>query len=326
MFTNDDDDDSGRRRDRSREREPVGTGVRLTALEQTTGVHAREIQQLNAIVETLVADSTMAGQRLESVFKHVDVTFTEAISRVDQLGGIEPRLTMMTNTITNFAQQAHSKFEAMEREIERMQSLLDHTRATAPPEPPPGMRTAPFPPSSWTSAPPTAQPESQAPRTGFQHGTTTGPNGVAHPAFGIEFGANFQRTSAQYNTFESTPRPNHSNEATFGRSNGPSNFDVGSPSSPLQSASTGPSTFTQWAAGAGGEQRPFYVREWSVEHKKPSKELKAFDGDVAHYDNWRQRIMDHFMSVNCNYSTIFDILEKCKTPIAWSGLAATRIP
>ena len=56
-----------------------------------------------------MADRTMTGQRLDSVFNHVDVKLTEAISRVDQLGGIEPRLTMMTDTITNFAQQAHSK-------------------------------------------------------------------------------------------------------------------------------------------------------------------------------------------------------------------------
>ena len=79
---NDDDDDSGRRRDRSREREPVGTGFRLTSLEQTTGVHAREIQQLKTIVETLVADRNMTAQRLDSVFNHADVKFTEAISRV----------------------------------------------------------------------------------------------------------------------------------------------------------------------------------------------------------------------------------------------------
>ena len=322
----DHDDNSSRREDRSREREPIGTGFRLTSLEQTTGVHARQIQQLKTIVETPVADRTMTGQSLDSVLNHVDMKFTEAISRVDQLGGMEPRLTMMTDTITQSAQQIHSKFEAMDREMERMQSLLAQTRATTPPEPPPGMRPAPFPPSSWTSAPPTAQPESQAPPAGFRQGTATRPNDAASPAFGAAFGVNFQRTWTQQSTFESTPRPKQSNEATFGQRNGPSNFYVGSPSSPLQGASTGPSTFTQWAAGAGSEHRPFDVREWSVEHKKPSKELKAFDGDMAHYDNWRQRVMDHFISVNCNYSTIFDILEKCKTPIAWSALAATRIP
>ena len=81
---NDDDDNSSRREDRSREREPVGTGFRLTSLQQTTGVHAREIQQLKTIVETLVADRTMTGQRLDSVFNHVDMKFIEAISRVDQ--------------------------------------------------------------------------------------------------------------------------------------------------------------------------------------------------------------------------------------------------
>ena len=103
------------------------------------------------------------------------------------------------------------------------------------------------------------------------------------------------------------------------------NYYVGSPSSPLQNATTAPSNFGQWAAGAGSEQRPFDVKDWSVEHKKPSKELRAFDGDMANYDNWRNRVMDHFISVNCNYSIIFDILEKCKAPIAWSTLRATHI-
>ena len=58
---------------------------------------------------------------------------------------------------------------------------------------------------------------------------------------------------------------------------------MGSPGSPL----TG--NPSQWAPGAGSENRPFDPREWSVEGKKPSRELKTFDGDLAHYDNWRRR-------------------------------------
>ena len=309
-------------RDRSREREdmPVGNGFRLTALEQTTGVHAREIQQIKEIVETLVTDRALTGQRLDSVFNHVDVKFTEAMTRVEQVAGLELKLNMMTDTINNFAQQTHGKFESLDREMEQLKLLVASARVQShpgtPPETPPGIGRPTSPPTSWTAAQPGMQP--QAPTNGHTNGA------AATPGFGTEFGANFQRTSTQYVSFESNPgRPVV--EETFGRGNGPTNFYVGSPSSPLQNATAAPSTFGQWAAGAGSEHRPFDVKDWSVEHKKPSKELRAFDGDMANYDNWRNKVMDHFISVNCNYSIIFDRLEKCKTPIAWSTLGATRI-
>ena len=82
-------------------------------------------------------------------------------------------------------------------------------------------------------------------------------------------------------------------------------FHYGSPESPLN-----PGSSSQWAAGAGTESKPFDPRDWSVDGKKPSKELKTFDGDMAHYDTWRRRVRDHFMGVNCNYFKVFDIVEK----------------
>ena len=310
-------------RSRDREDMPVGNGFRLNSLEQTVGVHAREIKQIKDMMETLVAQQTEKGQRLDQVFNQVDVKFTEAMGQIEKVVEVDmkPKLNMMTETINTFAQQTIGRMEHLDREMEQLKLLMAATRvqaqsnpANSPPETPPGMSRPTSPPSSWTAGPPGMQ--QHAPTNGHDNGA------AATPGFGAGFGANFQRSSTQYASFQSYPGRS-TNEGTFGQ--GATNYYVGSPSSPLQNATTAPSNFGQWAAGAGSEQRPFDVKDWSVEHKKPSKELRAFDGDMANYDNWRNRVMDHFISVNCNYSIIFDILEKCKTPIAWSTLRATHI-
>ena len=77
--------------------------------------------------------------------------------------------------------------------------------------------------------------------------------------------------------------------------------------------------------GAGTEQQPFDPKLWSIENKKVTKELRAYDGDMAHYDNWRRRIRDHFVSVNHNYSRIFNLIEITKGPIKWNSLATTYV-
>ena len=107
-------------------------------------------------------------------------------------------------------------------------------------------------------------------------------------------------------------------------------FNVGSPSqnnwSPLNpnQAPAGNASFGAWAPGAGTEHDAFDAKAWSVDNKKVTKELRAFDGDMASYDNWRRRIRDHFMSINCNYSKIFSIIEEQKQPILWAHLPRTR--
>ena len=83
--------------------------------------------------------------------------------------------------------------------------------------------------------------------------------------------------------------------------------------------------FGQWAPGAGTEQKPFDAKDWSVEGKKASKELRAFDGNMAHYDNWRIRMRDHFMSTNCNYATIFELVESNQSRLDWMTIANARV-
>ena len=81
--------------------------------------------------------------------------------------------------------------------------------------------------------------------------------------------------------------------------------------------------FGRWAPGAGTEHQPFDPKLWTTEYKKVTKELRAYDGDMAHYDNWRRRVRDHFVSVNHNYSTVFNLIENTKSPIRWNSLATT---
>ena len=100
---------------------------------------------------------------------------------------------------------------------------------------------------------------------------------------------------------------------------------IGTPWEPPIEPPYGPPATDQWAAGAGTEQKPFDSRDWSTDGKKASKELKTFDGDLALYDNWRRRIRDHFVATNCNYATIFKIVESQKIPIRWSDLRCTMI-
>ena len=46
---------------------------------------------------------------------------------------------------------------------------------------------------------------------------------------------------------------------------------------------------------------------------------------MAHYDNWRLRIRNHFVSVNHNYSSVFKLIEITKGPIKWNSLATTYV-
>ena len=102
-------------------------------------------------------------------------------------------------------------------------------------------------------------------------------------------------------------------------------FNVGTPGNNWSPHRTPTANLGDWAPGAGTENKPFDIKEWSVDGRKVTKELRSFDGDMAAYDNWRRRIRDHFVSVNCNDATVFDLIEQQKTPIDWNLLATTRV-
>ena len=80
-----------------------------------------------------------------------------------------------------------------------------------------------------------------------------------------------------------------------------------------------------WAAGFGTNLGPWHEKDWTV-GEKVSRELKSFDGQIAHNGNWRNRIRDHFISTNVYYGEVFYLVEKSKFPLALALLGSSQIP
>ena len=359
---NDDDNDNEDRRDRRRERqdrhqedEPVGVGFRLNACETSLRDHHSEltaqrkmVNQLTDEVKRLNAEREIHGQRLDAVFSLVDQRFSETQKAVhetqtvanDKITTLETALTVASDKIMNLQKSLDNASTGLAARIEqiylevgvlrREQSARTAEPPSAPasaPTPPPGMSqsTTPNPtPPSWTAA---------SDQDARRENPSTG----------------YARTSSNIPTFGSTAPtdgPQHFNVGS--PLNGPSSAENRSPwgpwgndgaaqSNPQPSApdfqSAGPAhshhraNFTpgQNAAGAGTQLRPFDPRDWNTDGKKISKELRVYDGDIAHYDTWRMRVRNHFVGTNCNYLHVFDLIEKCKTPIAWAALAYTNV-
>ena len=96
----------------------------------------------------------------------------------------------------------------------------------------------------------------------------------------------------------------------------------GMPQTPPQMPQTSvPGT---WAAGFGTDIGPWHEKDWTVS-EKVSRELKSFDGQIGHYDNWRIRVRDHFVATNVHYSHIFDLLEQTRTIIGLKDLASLKV-
>ena len=311
------DEDPEPRRSRERNRDdrgpddrPVGFGFRLNACEQALREHSDEItahkipiQQINEIIQKWMGDRETIMQNLDFVFAHVDVKLTEAFRHVDSTF-IEARDKIKAGTdVTNeIARGAFERFQQLELRIDRLSAQIDHFRASPPSTPPvaptsePSRPTAP--PPSWSQpAPPPnfGGPASATQNSGFGSAFATQNSG---------YGANGGHASPAFGPSGVCPPPGMETRSK------PECHHYGSPGSPLGNGGA-----SQWAAGAGTEQKPFDPRDWMVDGKKPSKELKTYDGDMANYDTWRRRVRDHFVSVNCNYSKIFDLIEKQKTPI-----------
>ena len=326
-------DSRDRSRDRDRAGEPVGVGFRLNSCEQSLqahhaelAAHKLELKQLKEAVSKIVDDQATIGQRIGECFTQVDKVHTECQAQTRQaFDTVETSLKTNADAMNQFTKTISDKFTSIDAEIEQLKALCgEKVGPQSHPSAPPGMG----PPPSWRSplhTPPTSEPE---PTAGNFRGPTSG-------TFGADLGADFNRSAAPnsqgashngqsgpnaFPTFgHSQSPPNHS--GVYGSSRtGPSVYHYGSPGSPLGAP------MPQFAAGAGSESRPFDPRDWSVDGKKPSKELKTYDGDMAHFDTWRQRVHDHFIGVNCNYAKVFALIENQKTPIKWANLNSTVIP
>ena len=317
--------------------EPVGLDFRLRACETTLRDHTNELAAQKILLQQLVEAVKEDAASRPKLEERLNVSFTESNKRHDEhskngdrnnqrLEVTTQRIEMVTHTVNALTAAVTQKLDMIAQEIAHWKT--EASRAHAERASPTPQREAPPTPQSWggTGSGMPAREESsnmgppvmEAGHSGA-HGTTTNvPTLFGNPQAPNHDG---QQSSSQY--------PNHNSGPTFHNLSPPN--EQWSPLSgqpdPQRNAwnnTTANSQFGQWAPGAGTENRPFVEKDWSVEGKKMTKELKAFDGGMQHYDNWRRRVRDHFISVNCNYSKIFSVVESQKTPISWSVLSNTR--
>ena len=328
----------------------TGIGYRLQAVETTVQSHLNELtaqrlesNQLKEVLTTIMKDKDIMGTRLDSCFGLIDTKLSEATNDIDHFfNSAKIKLESMTENINGLASTAQGRLDSMSWVLDQLRTdQLTRDQQRAPPAPP----AAPPPaPASWVG---TAETHDQRSSPGFgTTGTNTHGNGIyVEPLINAQqptaerhmpFERPAQKSTAERhmpfeqppfhtangsrNPFFETHVPQNSGPA------GPVHYGIGSPGSPLTTPGAQGSATHQWAAGAGTELKPFDPKDWTVDSKEPSKELRSYDGDMAHYDAWRRRVRDHFMSVNCNYSKLFDLIEAQKSPINWFLLSTTRMP
>ena len=239
------------------------------------------LQELADAVRRLGADKEAFDTRLHQVFGLVDQRFAEAqANTVNVFNGAQTKFDTMAGTVSSIASEVMQRMDRINEQINQIRLI--------PPSPPasePGVNpTQCPPPPSWVGGPtspasgagqipphtrPQPQPQPQ-PRTNdapnFGGQSTSADHGVRAPQTGFQPGPHPQ---SQPN-YQQGPHPTtQSNHGPFG-SQVP-HFNLGSPGSPLNG------TLPQWAPGAGTENRPFDPRDWSVEGKKPIKELGIKD-------------------------------------------------
>ena len=304
--------------------DPIGVSFRLNACEQSLRSHSDEMAaqrlmlgQITDAIQQMTAEKEKTDSKLDSVFQLVDQRFSESQSGAQEIvNGAQARFDTMTATVQAVAAEVMNRMEAINKEIEALKVATASPRSEPPrSEPYQSRPDAPPPPSSWTSGPhdhstggPPSTPyapqaSASAPQSHQQEPTRNMPQfgGPSPPPHSGYHGSNGQRPG--FNAFARPGQPTHPSDQTSSKI---PHFNMSSPGSPLNGS------VPQWAPGAGTEHRPFDPRDWSVEGKKPSKELRTFDGDMAHYDNWRRRVRDHFVSTNINYSKVFEFVEKEK--------------
>ena len=324
-----------RRRDPS---EPLGFPFRLTACETSIRDLTNEMAAQRLAISQLVEESkrqytnkTETDQRLNDVFDHVDKKFTESVEMAqtrdqrfaEAVETARARLDNVAATVNNVSHGLAQRIEQLSMEVEVFKRAPVRQQEHFQREPvrqqePSSSPRAPDPPQSWT-----AQQESRELPTRswnpLREATVTQPVQRNQSTFAAHFGQDESNSAGQSGARVPSA---------------PVFCNIGSPLSEHHRTTPAPATvpyqdpqtsFGQWAPGAGTENQPFDPRAWSADGRKVSKELRTYDGDMAHYDNWRRRIRDHFVGVNINYSIIFNLIEGEKVPIHWRLLASTRI-
>ena len=242
------------------------------------------IQQLTEAIDQNNKDKAITGGRLDSVFELVNQRVTELNSGIMHLDNrmdivykeSTGKMEVITGLINGLTHDVKERILYIESEIQKVQREMPRNKPET---------YVPPTPTSWEHG---AGTSASALPPGFdQRQSTNGigacPNVASAPAstvFGI--GAN------QSNGTSASSNPG--NGPSFGAPNGSSRhmsgsntayFHVGSPGAPWSPLNPQNSNFGDWAPGAGTEKKPFDTKDWSVEGKKVTKELKTFDGDMG---------------------------------------------
>lgn len=219
----------------------------------------------------------------------LDATFGNWNNRI---AGIEKSNALATQSLreemSTVVGVASSRIDLLETEFTKLMSRLD---GMPPPPGIPSQPTTPAMPQSWSplSAPPSMPMPDPWSRSSRPTPTEATPNDSTWSQW---------MPSGQAQT------------------SGPQSFGM---SSPPMAAGGG------WAAGFGTNVGPWAEKDWKVDNKV-SSELKAFDGQIQHYANWRSRIRDHFISTNVYYCEVFDLIESTKQMLTLQTLNDASVP
>ena len=270
---------------------PVGFGFRLASLEQSLRHHFQEIQSHRTQLEELKPQVTTLLTHKTELEARLDKSFNDVNSKT---AGLDKTHSLareaMRNEFGSISQSLSTRMDKIEVDIKQ---LMDNVSAHF--NPPPGFSGAAPPPTERPTPTPHSVPHSWSPLGGNQN----------------DAWANYRST--------------HNNA-------GPSQGAWGAsaaPSGPPGTASTPPPTATNssstgWAAGFGTNYGPWAEKDWTVADKM-SPNLVSFDGQIGHYDDWRNRVKDHFTATNMHYREVFELIEKNKNIITIESLNSTNI-
>ena len=312
---------------------------------ETTG---QRLDQVFALVDQKYQETKeTTGQRLDQVVAMVDQKYQEA------QGNLKATQDIIQDKIENHHTHIIKQLEqTMMARLDHLQAEIANMRIHPPaaPEAPPGISVAPLspqtevpqvrqPPQSWTGQTQSVFSGANLSREVFD--SSPAPVTSASPV--THHGNQWSGSSAHFGLSPSvTPSASAAQPQGYARNTGITSatqyFSYGSPQQPNWSplggnnghwsvigGMQGQPMSNRWAPGAGSNMRAFDPKDWDVQGRKVTKELRVFDGDLVKFDNWRRRIRDHFVSVNCHYTEVFKIIENNKSPIRWSELRATYV-
>ena len=219
----------------------------------------------------------------------LDETFSDLNSKV---AGLDKSHSLAREALRaefrSISQSMSSRIDNIEHELK---SLLERAAASAAPTaPPPGFGASSQPRTTPGAAP--SMPQSWSPLSGSN--------------------------DAWANYSPSTPPAANSSPWT----GAPAPQATPGPAPASASANVPPTN--GWSAGFGTNYGVWAQKDWTVDHRV-SPSLVSFDVQINHYDDWRNRVRDHFIGTNMHYREVFDLIEQRKHIITFKFLSETKV-